>query len=51
MSRQRPISKRARNVIGIIMGVGVIGYGAVLLGLGLSGFANAHTLATRGCRP
>ena len=48
MSRRRPISKRARNVIGIIMGVGVIGYGAVLLGLGLSGFANAHALATSG---
>jgi hypothetical protein len=48
VSRQRPISKRARNVIGIILGVGVIGYGAILLGLGLSGFANAHALATSG---
>ena len=26
----------------------MIGYGAILLGLGLSGFANAHALATRG---
>lgn len=30
------------------MVAGVIGYGAVLLGLGLSGFANAHALATSG---
>ena len=28
--------------------VGVVGYGAVLLGLGISGFANVHTLATSG---
>lgn len=48
MSRRRPGSRRARKVLGIIVAVGVIGYGAVLLGLGLSGFANAHALATRG---
>jgi hypothetical protein len=48
VSRRRPTSKRARNVLGIIVGAGVIGYGAVLLGLGLSGFANAHALATSG---
>ena len=27
---------------------GVVGYGAVLLGLGISGFANVHALATSG---
>jgi hypothetical protein len=48
MSRRRPGSRRARNVIGIIIMVGLIGYGAVVLGLGLSGFANVHTLATSG---
>jgi hypothetical protein len=30
------------------MVAGVIGYGAVLFGLGLSGFANAHALAASG---
>ena len=48
MSRGRPGSRRARNVIGVIIMVGVAGYGAVLLGLGISGFANVHTLATSG---
>jgi hypothetical protein len=48
MSRGRTVSRRARNVTGIIIMVGVIGYGGVLLGLGLSGFANVHALATRG---
>ncbi len=48
MSRRRPVSRRARNIIGIIVMIGVIGYGGVLLGLGLSGFANVHTLATSG---
>ncbi len=35
-------------MIGVIIMAGLIGYGAVLLGLGLSGFANVHTLATSG---
>jgi hypothetical protein len=48
VSRRRPVSKRARNVIGIIIAVGVVGYGAIMLGLGLSGFANVHALASRG---
>ena len=48
MSRGRPGSRRARKVIGVVMVIGLIGYGAVLLGLGLSGFANAHALATSG---
>ncbi len=48
MSRRRPGSRRARNVVGIVIMVGVVGYGAVLLGLGISGFANVHTLVTRG---
>jgi hypothetical protein len=48
VSRRRPGSRRARKVIGVIMVVGLIGYGAVLLGLGRSGFANAHALATGG---
>ena len=48
MSRGRPGTRRARTVIGIIAVIGVTGSGAVLLGLGLSGFANAHALATSG---
>jgi hypothetical protein len=48
VSRGRPGSRRARKVIGVVMVIGLIGYGAVLLGLGLSGFANAHALATSG---
>jgi hypothetical protein len=48
VSRRRPVSKRARNVIGIIIAVGVVGYGAIMVGLGLSGFANVHALASRG---
>jgi len=43
VSRGRPGSRRARKVAGVIIMVGVVGYGAVLLGLGISGFANVHT--------
>lgn len=48
MSRQRPGSRRARNVIGIIVVAGLTIYGAVLFGLGISGFVNEHALATSG---
>jgi hypothetical protein len=48
VSRGRPGRRRAGKVVGGIMVTGLIGYGAVLLGLGLSGFANAHALATSG---
>ena len=48
MSRRRPVSGRARNVIGVVMMAGVIIYGAVMLGLGISGFANTRALATSG---
>jgi TRAP-type C4-dicarboxylate transport system permease small subunit len=48
VSRGRPGTRRARKVVGVIIMVGVVGYGAVLLGLGISGFANVHTLATSG---
>jgi hypothetical protein len=48
VSRGRPGTRRTRNVIGIIAVIGVIGSGAVLFGLGLSGFANVHALAASG---
>jgi Protein of unknown function (DUF3592) len=48
MSRRQPVSRRVRNVIGIIVIVGLTIYGAVLLGLGVSGFVNAHALASSG---
>jgi hypothetical protein len=48
VSRGRPGTRRARNVIRIIAVIVMTGSGAGLLGLGLSGFANAHALATSG---
>jgi hypothetical protein len=46
--RRRPVSRRARTVIGMIIVAGLTIYGAVMLGLGISGFFNAHALATSG---
>ncbi len=46
--RRRSVSTRARTVIGIIIVAGLTIYGAVMLGLGISGFVNAHALATSG---
>ncbi len=48
MVRRRRLGRRAGPVIGIVMLAGLTIYGAVLLGLGISGFVNAHELATRG---
>lgn len=48
MVRRRRPSKRATKVIGVIMLAGLIIYGAVLVGLGISGFVNEHELATSG---
>jgi hypothetical protein len=48
MRRRRPVSRRARTVIGLIMVVGMTSYGAVLLGLGISGFVNESALASSG---
>jgi hypothetical protein len=45
---RRPASRRARNVIGIIIAAGLTIYGAVMLGLGVSAFSNEHALATSG---
>jgi hypothetical protein len=46
--RGRSLSPRTRTVIGIILLAGMSSYGAVMLGLGVSGFINAHALATSG---
>jgi hypothetical protein len=46
--RGRSLSPRTRTVIGIILVAGLTGYGAVMLGLGVSGFINAHALASSG---
>jgi hypothetical protein len=48
MVRRRRLSKRTSTVIGIIVMAGLIIYGAVSLGLGISGFVNEHALATSG---
>jgi Protein of unknown function (DUF3592) len=48
MVRRRRLGRRAGPVIGIIMLAGLTIYGAVLLGLGISGFVNEHELATSG---
>jgi hypothetical protein len=48
MVRRRRLSRRASTVIGLILLAGLIIYGAVSLGLGISGFVNEHELATSG---
>jgi hypothetical protein len=48
MVRRRRLSRRANLVIGIILLAGIMIYGAVSLGLGISGFINEHQLATSG---
>jgi hypothetical protein len=48
MVTRRRLSKRTSTVIGIIVMAGLIIYGAVSLGLGISGFVNSHELATSG---
>jgi hypothetical protein len=48
MVRRRRLSRRANTVIGLILLAGLIIYGAVSLGLGISGFVNEHELATGG---
>ena len=48
MVRRRRLSRRANLVIGIILLAGLTIYGAVSLGLGISGFVNEHELATSG---
>jgi hypothetical protein len=48
MVRRRRLSKRTNTVIGIIVMAGLVIYGAVSLGLGISGFVNEHELATSG---
>jgi hypothetical protein len=48
MVRRRRLSKRANTVIGVILLAGLIIYGAVSLGLGISGFVNEHELAASG---
>jgi hypothetical protein len=45
---RRPASRRARNVIGIVIVSAVTIYGAVLLGLGISGLVNENALASGG---
>jgi hypothetical protein len=46
--RRRPLGPRTRTVIGVIVVAGLTIYGAVMLGLGVSGFVNARALATSG---
>jgi Protein of unknown function (DUF3592) len=48
MVRRRRLSRRANLVIGIILLAGLTIYGAVSVGLGISGFINEHELATSG---
>jgi hypothetical protein len=48
MVTRRRLSRRANTVIGMILLAGLIIYGAVSLGLGISGFVNEHELATGG---
>jgi len=48
MVRRRRISRRASPVIGAILLAGIVIYGAVLVGLGISGFVNEHELAASG---
>jgi hypothetical protein len=48
MVRRRRPSRRASLVIGIVLLAGMIIYGAVLVGLGISGFVNEHELAASG---
>jgi Protein of unknown function (DUF3592) len=50
MVRRRRISRRANLVIGAILLAGIVIYGAVLVGLGISGFVNEHELAASGVR-
>ena len=46
--RRRRLSRRANTVIGIILLAGMTIYGAVSIGLGISGFVNSRELATSG---
>jgi hypothetical protein len=48
MVRRRRLSRRTNTVIGIILLAGIVIYGAVSLGLGISGFVNEHDLAASG---
>ena len=48
MVRRRRISRRANLVIVAILLAGIVIYGAVLVGLGISGFVNSRELAVSG---
>jgi hypothetical protein len=48
MVRRRRLPRRTNTVIGIILLAGIVIYGAVSLGLGISGFVNEHELAAGG---
>jgi Protein of unknown function (DUF3592) len=48
MVRRRRLSRRASTVIGLVLLAGLTIYGAVSVGLGISGFVNEHELATSG---
>jgi Protein of unknown function (DUF3592) len=48
MVRRRRLSRRANTVIGLVLLAGLTIYGAVSVGLGISGFVNEHELATSG---
>jgi hypothetical protein len=48
MVRRRRLSRRVNIVIGLVLLAGLTIYGAVSVGLGISGFVNEHELATSG---